>query len=126
MIDVKYFPNKETTSGFIGGGYLTTNNMVKINFRVRDGQYGIWVLLPSQKKPNSNEYVELVQFVNKEAKETITAKVKEAIDAYVAPPTSQNATSQGSENSTQTAPVRRNPAAEKPADTSGDFKLPWE
>ena len=38
MIEVKYFPNKDTSKGFIGGGYLTIGNLVKINFRVRDSK----------------------------------------------------------------------------------------
>lgn len=122
MLEVKYFPNKTPQGGFIGGGYIITEYL-KINFRVRDGQYGIWVILPSQKKPDSNEYFELVQFVNKEAKDFITKKVEEAIANQVerpAPPQSSAPQSSGDNNAPKV--MKRNVTG-----SSGTpSKLPWE
>ena len=68
MLEVKFWPNKDTSHGVLGGGYIVTD-IFKFSYKVRQGQYGPWVILPNVKKADGSGYTNLVDFVNKDAKD---------------------------------------------------------
>lgn len=79
MFDVKIFINKEGGNR-LAGGYLTVANILKTNFTLlRTKSGGMFVSFPSYKKQNSEEWVNYVDTVSKEAREQVTQAI---VDAY--------------------------------------------
>ena len=64
MLEVKFWPNKDTSNGVLGGGYIVTG-IFKFSYKVRQGQYGPWVILPNVKKADGSGYTNLVDFVKR-------------------------------------------------------------
>ena len=76
---VIYFPpNQNAKAGYLGGGYITSG-FLKTRFSVRESvknASGIWVVLPS-KQNQAGEWVNEVEFPNKEASERVEKLVLE-------------------------------------------------
>ena len=129
MLEVKFWPNKDTSNGALGGGYIVTD-IFKFSYKVRQGQYGPWVILPNVKKADGSGYTNLVDFVNKDAKDKIEAAVKAAMSSYVAPPTTQQSapvpaqSSSPAPQASEPTPLRRNVPSS--ASNPVQMKLPWE
>jgi len=77
MFDVRLFKN-EDQGNRLAGGYLTVANMVKINITLMKTKTGgYFVSFPSYKKQNSEEWVNYVDAVSREARAAITNAVVE-------------------------------------------------
>lgn len=76
---VIYFPpNQNAKAGYLGGGYITSG-LLKTRFSVREStknSSGIWVVLPS-KQNAAGEWVNEIEFPNKEASEKVEKLVLE-------------------------------------------------
>lgn len=74
---VIYFPPKQgAKAGYLGGGYITSGTL-KTRFNVRSStknKFGIWVTLPTRKN-EQGEWIDEVEFVNKEAAELVEGLV---------------------------------------------------
>ncbi|MBP7966691.1 hypothetical protein KAZ66_00315 [Candidatus Woesebacteria bacterium] len=119
-ISVQYFPPKQgSTDKDLGGGYVTSG-IIKTSFRViktDKNDVGYFISLP-RKQNESQQWVDVVSFVNKEAQETLIRLVQEKMNPDSNPPATAPAQAPSSKTGQRQVPPKT-PSNGVPG------KVPW-